>query len=290
VLLKKSLPAISKINYPNYEVIIVDGGSTDGTQDYVKEKFQDFKLVELPKNLGVAGNMNAAIPHVKGKYVCFLDNDLIIQPEYVRKVVDCFEKNPRVGMVGVHIQDNDGRIYSSGFFGKYAESRMKKHVGEALYVTGVCMAFRTSALLQIGGFDSNFKMGCDDIDAAIRLRHVGWKILAIPDVLGYHLRSSTVKKFKMKAFYYVVSGKLYMFFKNFSSKTAIKLTALHMVWHAKNFVIHIRRGKIPYTISYTLCILMAYLSLLSKAGSIIKERRKMERRAPDALFLRFKTY
>lgn len=286
-LLKKSLPAISKIDYPNYEVIIVDGDSTDGTQNYIHKKFPDFALVKLPKNLGVAGNMNAALPYVEGDFVCFLDNDLVIHSEYLKKVVECFKKNPHVGMVGVHVRESDGRVYSSGFFGRYAEPRMKKHIGEALYVTGVCMAFRTDLLQQLEGFDSNIKMGCDDIDAAIRLRHMGWEISAIPDILGYHLRSRTVRKWKMKAFYYVQLGRMYMFFKNFSPLTAIKLTLLNMVWHTKNVLIYIRKGKISHGISYALNIIEAYLFLPSKAGLIVKERRKIRKRAPDSFLLRF---
>ncbi len=287
-LLKKSLPAISKIDYPNYEVIVVDGGSTDGTQKYIHKKFPDFVLVKLPKNLGVAGNMNAALPYVEGRYVCFLDNDLIIYSEYLKKVVECFKKYPHVGMVGVHVRESDERVYSSGFFGKYAESKMRKHVGEALYVTGVCMAFRTDILRQIGGFDSNIKMGCDDIDAAIRLRHMGWRIFAVPDILGYHLRSRTVRKWEMKAIYYVQLGRIYMFFKNFSPITAIKLTLLNMVWHIKNVLIYIRRGKISHGISYALNVIEAYLSLPSKAGLLVKERRKIRKRVRDSFFLKFR--
>jgi GT2 family glycosyltransferase len=192
-------------------------------------------------------------------------------------------------MIGGHIREKE-RTYSSGFFGKYAEFRMKQHVGEAFYITGVCMAFRTSALKQIGGFDSNFKMGCDDVDAAIRLRHKGWRILAIPDILGYHLGSSTGRRFGMKRFYYVLSGRLYMWFKDFSIETALKLTLLHTMWHAKNFIVYVKKGKPSVGMSYALNIAKAYLSLPQKAGLIIRERKKIATRVPDSIFLEFRTY
>ena len=288
-LLEKSLPAISKIDYPDYQVIVVDGGSDDGSQGYIHENFPQYEVVELPENLGIAGNMNAAIPYVKGKYVCFLDNDLIVDPKYIKKIVKSFQENPQVAMVGGHIEEKE-RTYSSGFFGKYAELRMKPHVGESLYVSGVCMAFRTHALKQIGGFDSNFKIGCDDVDAGIRLRHRGWRILAIPDVLGYHFGGSTGRKFGMKRYYYVLSGRLYMWFKNFSTKTALKLSLLHIAWHAKNFIVYVKKGKLSSGISYALNVAKAYLSLPQKAGLIIKERKKNAKRVPDSIFLRFRAY
>jgi len=283
------LPAISKIDYPDYQVIVVDGGSDDGSQGYIHENFPQYEVVELPENLGIAGNMNAAIPYVKGKYVCFLDNDLIVDPKYIKKIVKSFQENPQVAMVGGHIEEKE-RTYSSGFFGKYAELRMKPHVGESLYVSGVCMAFRTHALKQIGGFDSNFKIGCDDVDAGIRLRHRGWRILAIPDVLGYHFGGSTGRKFGMKRYYYVLSGRLYMWFKNFSTKTALKLSLLHIAWHAKNFIVYVKKGKLSSGISYALNVAKAYLSLPQKAGLIIKERKKNAKRVPDSIFLRFRAY
>ncbi len=285
-LLEKSLPAISKIDYPDYQVIVVDGGSDDGSQEYIHKNFPQYEVVELPENLGIAGNMNAAIPYVEGEYVCFLDNDLIVDPEYIQKIVKSFQENPQVAMVGGHIEEKE-RTYSSGFFGKYAELRMKSHVGESLYVSGVCMAFRIRAFKQIGGFDSNFKIGCDDVDAGIRLRHNGWRILAIPDVLGYHFGGSTGRKLGMKRYYYVLSGRLYMWFKNFSTKTALKLSLLHITWHAKNVIIYLKRGKLSDSLFYTLNIMKAYLSLLLKVGSIIRERKKITRRVPDYMFLKF---
>jgi len=288
-LLEKSLPAISKIDYPDYQVIVVDGGSDDGSQGYIHENFPQYEVVELPENLGIAGNMNAAIPHVEGEYVCFLDNDLIIDPKYIKKIVKSFHENPQAAMVGGHIKEKE-RTYSSGFFGKYAELRMKSHVGESLYVSGVCMAFRIRALKQIGGFDSNFKIGCDDVDAGIRLRHRGWRILAIPDVLGYHFGGSTGRKFGIKRYYYVLSGRLYMWFKNFSTKTALKLSLLHIAWHAKNFIVYVKKGKLSSGISYALNVAKAYLSLPQKAGLIIKERKKNAKRVPDSIFLRFRAY
>lgn len=288
-LLEKSLPAISRIDYSDYQVIVVDGGSDDGSQDFVHENFPQYRVVELPENLGIAGNMNAAIPYVEGEYVCFLDNDLIIDPKYIKKIVESFQENPQVAMVGGHIEEKE-RTYSSGFFGRYAELSMKPHVGESLYVSGVCMAFRIRALKQIGGFDSNFKIGCDDVDAGIRLRHRGWRILAIPDVLGYHFGGSTGRKFGMKRYYYVLSGRLYMWFKNFSTKTALRLSLLHITWHAKNFIAYVKKEKLASGISYALNITKAYLSLPQKAGLIIKERKKNAKRVPDSVFLRFRAY
>lgn len=282
-LLEKSLPAIANLDYPYYEVIVVDGGSSDGSQDYIRHNFPSFELIELPKNRGVAGNMNAAIPCAKGEYVCFLDNDFIVRTDYIKKVVKCFRENPDVGIVGVHIKEN-GVIYSSGFFGKHAEIAMKRHVGEALYVSGVCMGFRANALREAEGFDSNIRMGSDDIDIAIRLRHLGWRTIAIPDVLGFHMRSRTLRRFRARRSYYVLGARLYMFFKDFSWTTAFKLVTKHTLLQAKTVIVSIRKGDV-YEALY---VLAAYLSLVSKVKTIIEERRKIKRTLPDSFFLKFR--
>jgi GT2 family glycosyltransferase len=282
-LLEKSLPAIADLDYTCYEVIVVDGGSNDGSQDYIRHSFPSFELIELPKNRGVAGNMNAAIPCAEGEYVCFLDNDFIVRADYIKKVLKCFEENPDVGMVGVHIEEN-GTIYSSGFFGKHAEIVMKRHVGEALYVSGVCMGFRANALREAGGFDSNIRMGSDDVDIAIRLRHLGWRTIALPDVSGFHMRSRTVRRFRAKRSYYVLSARLYMFLKDFTWTTAFRLMAKHTLLQAKTIIVSIRKGAV-YEALY---VLAAYLSLLSKVKTIIEERRKIKRTVPDSFFLEFR--
>jgi GT2 family glycosyltransferase len=125
------------------------------------------------------------------------------------------------------------------------------------------------------------------VDAGIRLRHRGWRILAIPEVLGYHFGASTGRKLGMKRYYYVLSGRLYMWFKNFSAKTALRLSFLHVTWHAKNVIVYLKRGELSGSLSYALNIMKAYLSLLLKAGSIVRERKKITRRVPDSMFLRF---
>jgi GT2 family glycosyltransferase len=161
---------------------------------------------------------------------------------------------------------------------------MKKHVGEALYVSGVCMGFRANALREAEGFDSNIRMGSDDIDIAIRLRHLGWRTIAIPDVLGFHMRSRTLRRFRAKRSYYVLGARLYMFLKDFSRTTAFKLVTKHTLLQIKIIIVSIRKGNV-YEALY---VLAAYLSLVSKVKTIIEERRKIKRTVPDSFFLKFR--
>ena len=78
--LKKTMPPILKLDYPNYEFIIVDNGSTDGSKEFIK-KFRKIRLIENHKNLGYSKGKNIGVKHAKGDYVLLLDNDILIKKQ-----------------------------------------------------------------------------------------------------------------------------------------------------------------------------------------------------------------
>src|SRR3989344_1917843 len=82
--LKKTIPPILKLDYPNYEFIIVDNGSTDGSIEFIK-KFKKIKLIENKENLGYGKGKNIGVKEANGEYILLLDNDIIIREKTIIK-------------------------------------------------------------------------------------------------------------------------------------------------------------------------------------------------------------
>jgi len=152
------------------------------------------------------------------------------------RAVEFLEKNLNVAEVGGHYFQ-DGRRHRS----------LRKHpFSPAVYISGVCMVFRTKVLKQIGGFDSNIIMGCEDVDVSIRVQKAGWKIAMLPETSGVHLGSQTVKKFGAKSQTYILASRLYILRKNFSLKETLRHLFFMLVLDIKTALLHLSQKDPSY--------------------------------------------
>ena len=124
--LKISLPSLQKINYPNYEIILVDNASTDGSIEYLKAQMSKLKttaqklklrLIENRKNLGFAKANNQGFKKAKGEYILFLNNDTKVTPDFLTKLVNVMEEDKKIGVVQPKIVFMDsGTLQAGGAF------------------------------------------------------------------------------------------------------------------------------------------------------------------------------
>lgn len=99
--LRDCLGSIEKnTNYPNYEVIMVDNGSTDDSVEFVRKNFPWVKIIEVRKNKGFAAGNNIGIRHTKSDYVFLLNPDTIVQQGWLSKAIETAESDPTIGIVG----------------------------------------------------------------------------------------------------------------------------------------------------------------------------------------------
>src|SRR3989338_4844277 len=108
------LKSISKLNYKNYEIILVDNASTDGTQEIMKNIFKNVKLVENKKNLGYSGT-NSSIKYCKGKYILFLNNDMELDKNCLSELIKTAESDENAIMVAPRLVNfYDKKLKSGG--------------------------------------------------------------------------------------------------------------------------------------------------------------------------------
>jgi cellulose synthase/poly-beta-1,6-N-acetylglucosamine synthase-like glycosyltransferase len=187
-LIKKCLDAALKLRYENYEIIVVDDGSTDGTSAVLEKYNKRYKKIKLikQKNMGTSIARNRAIKIAKGNITAFTDSDCIIKKNWLRELVKPYS-DPKVGGV-------IGRTFADrkGLFWHHMENAGIAYIGHNT-------SYRTRIIKKLGGFDSRFnKAFREDTDMAWRVMDLGYKIEFAEKAEMTHLsaRDNVVKRIK----------------------------------------------------------------------------------------------
>ncbi len=187
-----------------YEVIIVDNGSTDGTQDFVQTLSGDVQVICNRENLGFAKACNQGARAARGRFLVFLNNDTIPLENWLAPLVAEVTSHPEVGIVGSKLLYEDGTIQHAGVvFAR--EGLMPYHLYRRFHrnhpavnrrrrfpsVTAACMLIRREIFETEGGFDEEFQNGFEDVDLCLKAGDKGWQIVYQPLSVLYHLESQT---------------------------------------------------------------------------------------------------
>jgi len=187
------------LHYPNYEIIVVDNGSTDGTSNAIKELFPKVTLVKSKRNLGVTGGRNLGARQSSGGYVFFLDHDTTIDENALHEIVAVMQSDLRIGIAGpaVYYYDDPKRIWALGTSvnmltgkvtfnqnGKVNGGRFAK--GIEVEVLPTAFLVRKEVMNKVGLFDDTFFAVYEDTDFCFRAKESGYKVLCVPTSRVWH--------------------------------------------------------------------------------------------------------
>ena len=197
--------------HPDWEILIPDNGSTDGSLAAVQRKFPNVKLIANGQNLGFAAGNNVAIRQSTGNYVLLLNPDTLVYANVIETVLHYLESHPHVGAATCRVELANGSLdYSShrGFptplgallhliglrrWSPYTAAAIPGTVHEIDALTGAFALIRRSAGDQVGWLDEDYFWNGEDIDFCYKLKAAGWKIVFIPDVKITHFKGSSAK-------------------------------------------------------------------------------------------------
>ncbi|WP_276957944.1 glycosyltransferase family 2 protein [Allomeiothermus silvanus] len=196
------LAALEALNYPNYEVVVVDNGSTDGSAEEIRKAKPQVNLLETRQNLGFAGGNNIGIRYALeqgAEYIWLLNNDTVVDPDALTAMVELAEKDCRIGVVGsvLYYMEQPTKVQAWGGGRVNLLTGRSRHLlapGEPHYITGASMLLRREALEQVGLLDEGFFMYWEDADLSFRLRQKGWMVAVAPESKVLHKESASAKK------------------------------------------------------------------------------------------------
>jgi len=242
-LIEECLKSVLSQTYPNIEILVIDNNSTDKTMEKIqisKSKFQTFpiEIIENKKNLGFAVGHNQGIKKSKGDYVLCLNQDVVLDKDFVKNAVEAMEKDEKIGSVQGKLlktpmtNDQFPIIDATGLLmfknrrvvtrGQGEEDKNQYAAGEIFGVDGAAPLYRRAALEDIKindeYFDEDFFCYKEDVDLAWRLRLYDWKSIYEPRAIAYHLRGAGERAVKNYISVALARRKLSKFAKFYSFK------------------------------------------------------------------------
>ena len=221
----------------DFEVIVIDNASKDGSVDLVKNGFKNVIIIENSINLGFGNANNLGIQIATGKYIFLLNSDTILLNNSVKILANYLDKNPEVAISGGNLYNialkptisfcqfmpgilNDFDIFSGGILSKilyrknFHYNYLDKNIFINGYISGADMFIRKDILNRTGLFDSDFFMYFEETELTWRIRNMGYKIASVPEAKIIHLegaseiiKSNTLKRFfKSKYIYFNKTG------------------------------------------------------------------------------------
>ncbi len=192
---EKCLESLGRLNYPDYEVILVDDGSTDVTPQ-IAASFAHVRLVRHPRNLGLSAARNTGIASATGEIIAFTDADCRADEHWLHHTVSELLEGPYAGVGGHNLlPPEDSRVAAAVMASPGGPAHVMVSDRLAEHIPGCNMVFWKWALEEIGGFDPMFRRAGDDVDVCWRLQQRGHQLGFSPGGFVWHYRRSTVREY-----------------------------------------------------------------------------------------------
>ncbi|MGA2317671.1 MAG: glycosyltransferase family 2 protein [Thermodesulfobacteriota bacterium] len=297
-VLDNCLKSLYDQTYQPLEIIVVDNASTDGSVDFLKEKFQDVDLIINERNLGFGAGNNIGIQASQGSYIMILNNDTRLDPKCVEELKRSIEKDKGYGACAskILLENKPDVIDGVGIvvcpdglsFGRgRLENRGRYDVEEEIFFASDCAClYRREMLDDIGLYDEDFFAYADETDMGWRAQLAGWKCIYSPKAIVYHLHSTSsggrVSSFKALL---VERNRIWVALKNFPLSLII-FGQLYTLWRYVFQAYGALRGKGAagrFTSDFSKAelvkiLLKAYLSACKQVPLMLKKRKMIQQK------------
>lgn len=277
-LLEECFSAIKSQDYPEYEIMMIDNNSTDGSVDLVREKFPEVKILQMKENRGPNPARNAAILKSDTSYTLLVDDDAVLTPQCLRILMKTMKEYSNVAICNPRIvlYDDRTRIQYDGSRLCYIGAVIARNSGASIQqaskttipvsvVSGLTMLVERDKVLQIGLFDEDYFFGWDDADFSFRMTISGFKCLHVPQAVVYH----KLKKRGLSKAFYQIRNRWYLILKSYSSRTLFLLWPILLVYELGLLLFLTMKGVL-------FVYLRANFAVIKNFGKLMRKRKEVQ--------------
>ncbi len=242
--LEEFLPnVIANTNAELADIVVADNASSDGSVDFMRERFPGIRLIVNGSNGGFATGYNLALRQIEAEYYVLLNSDIEVTPQWIEPVIALMDSDPKIVACQPKIlsyYDKTRFEYAGaagGFIDRYGypfcRGRLFQHLEEdhgqyddaceVFWATGACMFVRADLYLKHGGLDDSFFAHMEEIDFCWRMKNLGYKIYCCPQSKVYHIGGGTLPKSSARKTYLNFRNNMTLLYKNLPSRVFLTL-------------------------------------------------------------------
>jgi GT2 family glycosyltransferase len=287
-LLAICLPSLAVQTWRDFEVIVVDNGSTDGTDSFLRREHPHVRYVRFEENRGFAAGVNAGIRAARGEVVALMNNDTEAAPGWLAALVGALDRTPEVGFCASRMVDfhDRTRIDSAGdTYGILADQighgapdgPAFDQPRRVLSASAGAAAYRRELFDRVGLFDERLGTYLEDIDLGLRAQLAGFQCEYVPDAVIYHMGSATASRASARKTYQLTRNSLFLFFQYMPRGVLLRWGGPMLAWP---FYYAVRQRASPVV------ALRALRDLFAGLPAVVRRRREIARTRvlPDASF------
>jgi GT2 family glycosyltransferase len=282
--LEECLASVYAQEYRDFEVVMVDNASADGSVEFTRARFPQVKLILSGSNLGFAGGNNLGFKHCAGRQVLLLNNDTRMEPGCLAELAKAVSAHAparifqpmQLDYYQPDKVDSAGDTVYTAFFSFSFTGYPAAAFPEPRPITGACAAaalYPRDLLEQLGGFDEDFFLVYEDLDLSLRARHRGEEILLLPSARVLHKRSASLGKRSALTLYYSERNFPLFVLKNYPASVLLPRLPAFLLMKAFNLLVAARTGMLGVYLKATWDCLRLAPRMLAKRSATLRGSR-----------------
>ncbi|MCK4353152.1 glycosyltransferase family 2 protein [candidate division WOR-3 bacterium] len=292
--LRVCLNSLRRQTLKDFEVILVDNGSKDGSVEFLKRRYPEVMIISLPKNYGFSKAINIGIKQARGEYIAILNNDTEADKDWLLNSIDVIRRNPDSGFCASlvlnyfdrDIIDTAGDCYAkTGVpFKRGMEEKFSEEFGyerQVFGASGCAAVYKREIFDRLGLFDENFFAYFEDVDFSFRANLLGIKCIYNPSAIVYHIEGAStrpiLKRYTRRGLdtkektYLIARNKIYIIIKNLPLSLIVKYFPNILFGLLKHASYHFRKS------GYFVYFFLGTFAGIAGIGKFLRKRKKVQR-------------
>ena len=286
--------SLNKTLYPSVELILVDNHSSDNSVAFMQKTFPDVQILETGANNGYSRAYNLAFERAKGEYYVLLNNDVVVNPDWLDFLVESAQSDKSLAALQPKIRSLIDSGYfeyagaAGGFIDKYGYPLLRGRIfytiekdegqyddeRELFWASGAALFLRASVLKVTGNLDEDFVHHMEEIDLCWRMLLHGYKLKVIPRSVIFHHAGATIKPDSFMKLYWNHRNNIYMLLKNIERQNLLKTVFIRCILDYINILFS---AIVKLNLRHSWAIIRAHAWILANLRQILRKRQQIQK-------------